>query len=74
MQEPENRNDPKELIEAAKTEITAMGKQGIDHPSSKPVLVGAAIGAVVGYFLLGGSWFVGLLVGAAIALYQRIKK
>ncbi|HSG33791.1 MAG TPA: hypothetical protein VLA37_04590 [Sphingomonadaceae bacterium] len=74
MQEPDNRNGGNELIEAAKSEISAMGKQGMDHPSTKPVLIGAAIGAAVGYFLLGGSWFLGLFVGAAIALYQRIKK
>lgn len=71
MRTPEERN---ELIEAAKAEISAMSKEGSSHPSTKPVIIGAVIGAVVGYLLLDGAWFLGLFVGAAIALYQRIKK
>jgi len=74
MQEPDNGNQGKDLIEAAKNELVAMGKQGIDHPSSKPVLVGAGIGTVAGLLLLGGSWFIGLLAGAGVALYLRIKR
>jgi hypothetical protein len=71
MPEPEKKND---LIESAKTEISAMAEGGIEHPSTKPVIIGAAIGAVVGAVFLDGSWFLGLFVGAAIALYQRIRK
>ena len=63
----------KGLIEAAKTEITEMGKEGFNHPSSKPVLIGAGIGAVVGFAVLHGGWFLGMLIGAAVALYLRIK-
>ena len=55
-------------------EIKAMGKQGMDHPSTKPVLTGGAIGAVAGAVLPVISWPVGLFAGAAIALYGRIRR
>ncbi|WOF41917.1 hypothetical protein KNJ79_11775 [Sphingopyxis indica] len=54
-------------------EIKAMGKEGLDHPSTKPVLIGGGIGAVAGAVLPVISWPVGLLAGAAIALYNRVR-
>lgn len=71
MTEPGERND---LVEAAKTEVSGMAKQGLAHPSSKPVIIGAVLGALAGALLLDDAWFLGLIVGALIALYQRIKK
>jgi hypothetical protein len=35
-----------DLVGRARDEITAMAKQGMGHPSTKPVLIGAGIGAV----------------------------
>ncbi|MDJ0641345.1 MAG: hypothetical protein QNJ15_00875 [Erythrobacter sp.] len=66
--------DEQDLLEDAKSEISEMAKDGASHPSTKPVLIGAAIGVVVGVVAFNGAWFLGLLVGAAIALYMRIKK
>ncbi|ODT00199.1 MAG: hypothetical protein ABS49_05950 [Erythrobacter sp. SCN 62-14] len=60
-------------VEDAKAEISAMGKEGLNHPSTKPVLIGAGIGAVAGALVLGGP-LLGGLAGAGFALYQRIKK
>lgn len=54
-------------------EIKAMGKEGLDHPSTRPVLIGGGIGAVAGAVLPVISWPVGLLAGAAIALYNRVR-
>lgn len=67
---PENRG----LIDDAKDEIVGMAKQGVKHPSTKPVLAGAAIGAVAAALLPMVTWPVGLAAGAGIALYNRIKK
>lgn len=72
-----NDSDPrgtKDWVEDVKTEVTGMAKEGINHPSSKPVLTGAAIGAVAGALLPVVSWPIGLLAGIGFALYQRVKK
>ena len=61
-------------VEDAKAEIKGMAKEGVRHPSTKPVLAGAAIGAVAGAVLPVVSIPLGLAVGAGIAFYQRIKK
>jgi hypothetical protein len=70
------RQHPEEptLVEVAVEEVKAMGKQGLAHPSTRPVLTGGAVGAVVGAVLPVVSWPVGLLAGAAIALYSRVKR
>ena len=73
MSDQEPRQNP-DWVEDAKTELTGMAKEGINHPSTAPVLTGAAIGAVAGALLPFISWPIGLAAGAGFALYQRIKK
>jgi hypothetical protein len=63
-----------DLLEKAKTEISGMAKQGLNHPSTKPVLTGAAIGAVAGVLLPLVSLPLGLVAGAGIAFWSRIRK
>jgi hypothetical protein len=63
-----------DLLEKAKTEISGMAKQGLSHPSTKPVLTGAAIGAVAGVVLPLVSLPLGLVAGAGIAFWSRIRK
>lgn len=65
---------PAEWVEDAKSELSGMAKEGLNHPSTKPVLTGAAVGAVAGALLPVVSWPLGLIAGAGFALYQRIKK
>ncbi len=72
MNDHEPRQTP-EWVEDAKAEITGMAKEGMHHPSTKPVLIGAGIGAVAGALIIGGP-ILGGLAGAGIALYQRLKK
>lgn len=69
-------NDPKrgdDLIDNAREEIVGMAKEGLAHPSTRPVLTGAAIGAVAGAVPPVVSWPLGLLAGAGFALYKRLR-
>jgi hypothetical protein len=70
-QEPRQGND---WVEDVKNEVSGMAREGLGHPSTKPVLMGAGIGAVAGLLLPFVSLPIGLAAGAGIALYQRIKK
>ncbi len=67
-------SEPNDMMEKAKTEISGMAKQGLGHPSTKPVLTGAAIGAVAGLVLPIVSIPLGLVAGAGIAFWQRIRR
>ena len=70
------RQHPEEptLVELSIEEVKAMGKQGLAHPSTRPVLIGGAVGAAVGLLLDAVSWPVGLFAGALIALVMRVKR
>jgi hypothetical protein len=70
------RPNPEEptLVEVTIEEIKAMGKQGMSHPSTRPVLTGGVVGAVVGAVLPVVSWPLGLIAGAAAVLYTRVKR
>ncbi len=67
-------SEPNDLFEKAKAEVSGMAKQGLDHPSTKPVLTGAAIGAAAGFVLPVLSIPVGLIAGAGIAFWMRLKR
>ena len=64
----------KDLYENARDEISGMAKQGMAHPSTKPVLTGAAVGAVAGMVLPIVSWPLGLVAGAGYMLYKRLRR
>ncbi|MGN6691805.1 MAG: hypothetical protein ACTHJU_12755 [Sphingopyxis sp.] len=70
------RQHPEEptLVELTIEEVKAMGKQGAAHPSTRPVLTGAVVGAIVAGLLPAVSWPVGLFAGAGIALFSRVKR
>ena len=67
-------NEGSDWVEDAKQEVNGMAKEGLKHPSTGPVLTGAAIGAVAGAILPVISLPLGLVAGAGIAFYQRIKR
>lgn len=74
--EPENgRNSYQDhdLIPDATKEIKGMAREGIEHPSTKPVLTGAVVGAVAGGILPVVTWPVGLVAGAGFMLYKRLR-
>ncbi|MFM5906862.1 MAG: hypothetical protein ACKOPO_04650 [Novosphingobium sp.] len=66
----DNRGD---LIEDLKAEVTGMAREGARHPSTKPVLAGAAVGAVAGALLPVVSLPLGLIAGAGFMLYKRVR-
>ena len=73
-QNSNNNGGGQDWVADVKTEVSDMAKEGMHHPSTKPVLAGAAIGAVAGVLLPFVSLPVGLVAGAGIALYNRVKK
>jgi hypothetical protein len=62
-----------DILQDAKTEISGMAKQGVRHPSTKPVLTGAAVGAVAGLLLPVLTIPVGLVAGAGFMFYKRLR-
>ncbi len=75
-----DERDPREpghqdhdLLPDAKKEVQGMMKGGMNHPSTKPVLTGAAVGAVVGGLLPVVTWPLGLAAGAGYMLYKRLR-
>lgn len=71
--EPHSSNQDHDLIPDAKAEAKAMMKDGLDHPSTKPVLTGAVIGALAGGLLPVVTWPLGLAAGASYAFYKRLR-
>ena len=65
--------DGNDLLEEARDEIIGMAKDGMAHPSTRPVLTGAAVGAVAGAILPVVSWPLGLIAGAGLMLYKRLR-
>lgn len=72
MTDPQKPIDSRILADAL-NEAKAMGREGMQHPSTKPVLTGAAIGAVAGAVLPLVTLPIGLVAGAGYMLYKRIR-
>lgn len=70
--DPRNHQDH-DLIPDAQEEVKGMLKQGLSHPSTKPVLTGAAVGAVLAGVLPVVTWPIGLVAGAGFMLYKRLR-
>ncbi len=73
MNAPQDPNQGNGLIGDAREEIVGMAKEGMHHPSTKPVLTGAAVGAIAGAVLPVVSWPIGLIAGAGFMLYKRLR-
>ena len=72
MPDPEKPIDDT-IFSDAVSEIKAMGKEGLSHPSSKPVIIGGAVGALAAGLVPVIGWPIGLLAGAGFMLYKRIR-
>jgi len=68
-------NEPRggDLLSDAANEIKEMAREGAAHPSTKPVLIGAGVGAVAAAVLPVVTWPIGLLAGAGFMLYKRLR-
>lgn len=62
-----------DFVDDAKSEISGMAKDGMRHPSTKPVLTGAAVGAVAGLLLPVLTIPAGLAIGLGVAFYKRVR-
>jgi hypothetical protein len=72
MTDPDKPIDSRILVDAV-AEVKEMGRDGLSHPSTKPVLTGAAVGAVAGWILPVIPLGLGLIAGAGYMLYKRIR-
>ena len=72
MPDPNKPIDNKILSDAV-DEIKSMAKEGAAHPSTKPVVIGGAVGALAAGLLPVVSWPIGLIAGAGFMLYKRIR-
>ena len=61
------------IVEDAKVELSGMAKQGVRHPSTKPVLIAAAAGAAAGLLLPLLSVPAGIIIGAGAMFYKRLR-
>ena len=62
-----------DLIDDLRDEIVGIASEGMAHPSTKPVLKGAAIGAVAGLVLPVVTLPIGLIAGVGYMLYKRVR-
>ena len=60
------------IVEDAKVELSGMAKQGVRHPSTKPVLIAAAAGAAAGLLLPLLSVPAGIIIGAGV-MFKRLR-
>ena len=73
MTDPHEPPRGDDLLADAANEIKGMAKEGAHHPSTKPVLIGAGVGAVAGWILPVVGPIIGGVAGAGFMLYKRLR-
>lgn len=64
--------DSRILVDAI-DEAKQIGREGMAHPSTVPVLTGVAVGAVAGWILPVVGPVIGGIAGAGFMLYKRVR-
>lgn len=72
MTEPQ-RPESGDFLTDARHELAGMLQDGLAHPSTKPVLVWGALGAVAGMALPFVSVGLGLAAGAGYKFFKRVR-
>ncbi len=73
MTDPNRPNDTGDFVYDARQELAGMLQDGLDHPSTKPVLVWGAMGAVAAAVLPFVPVGLGLAAGAGYKFYKRVR-
>jgi hypothetical protein len=73
MTDPRRPHDTGSFVHDARQELAGMLQDGLGHPSTKPVLVWGAAGAVAGAMLPFVSIGLGLAAGAGYKFYKRVR-
>jgi hypothetical protein len=73
MTDPRRPRDTGSFVRDARQELAGMLQDGLSHPSTKPVLVWGAAGAVAGAVLPFVSIGLGLAAGAGYKFYKRVR-
>ncbi|MCJ2187397.1 hypothetical protein [Novosphingobium beihaiensis] len=73
MTDPRRPNDTGDFVYDARQELSGMLRDGLDHPSTRPVLVWGALGAVAGAMVPFVSVGLGLAAGAGYKFYKRVR-
>ena len=55
--------------------VRSMGRRGFDHPMTQPALIGGIIGGIIGMAVFDDAvWMLGVIAGAAAAIYIKLDK
>jgi hypothetical protein len=73
MNDPQGPRNSGDFVYDARQELAGMLQDGLDHPSTKPVLIWGALGAVAGGVLPFVSIGLGLAAGAGYKFYKRVR-
>ena len=73
MNDPHGPEKSGDFVYDARQELAGMLQDGLAHPSTKPVLIWGALGAVAGGVLPFVSIGLGLAAGAGYKFYKRVR-
>ena len=73
MVDPNSPNGNGDFLNDARQELAGMLQDGLDHPSTKPVLAWGAMGAVAAMVLPFVTLPIGPAAGAGYKFYKRVR-